>query len=73
VYYSGFGFHFSYHNYSAVQGNVEAKEMLKTFNCGIGMVVVVSKENKSAVLDLLAGADVNARHIGHLVDHLEGE
>ncbi len=31
------------------QGNIAEKEMLRTFNCGIGMAVVVSAENQQAV------------------------
>lgn len=28
-----------------MEGKIEKKEMLKTFNCGIGMVLIVSPEN----------------------------
>ena len=31
-------------------GNIEDDELLRTFNCGIGMVVVVSKENQAEVI-----------------------
>jgi phosphoribosylformylglycinamidine cyclo-ligase len=40
----------------ATSGNIEAPEMLKTFNCGIGMVVVVSKQNVLKAKKLLKGA-----------------
>ena len=36
-------------------GNVEEKEMFRTFNMGIGMVVVVSAENASAVAEKING------------------
>jgi phosphoribosylformylglycinamidine cyclo-ligase len=35
------------------QGNIEATEMYRTFNCGIGMVVVVSPENQQKTIDFL--------------------
>ena len=52
------------------QGNVEPREMAKTFNCGIGMVLVVAPEHVHEVTRLLArsidGADVHT--IGCLVE-----
>ena len=35
------------------EGNVEPREMARTFNCGIGMVLVVAPENVDEVVDLL--------------------
>ena len=35
------------------QGNIEDTEMYRTFNCGIGMVVVVSPEDKQKTIDFL--------------------
>ena len=32
--------------YIKLQGNVEDEEMLRTFNCGVGFVLVVSREGK---------------------------
>ena len=32
--------------YIKLQGNVEDEEMLRTFNCGVGFVLVVSQEGK---------------------------
>uniref|UniRef100_A0A182LW43 Trifunctional purine biosynthetic protein adenosine-3 n=1 Tax=Anopheles culicifacies TaxID=139723 RepID=A0A182LW43_9DIPT len=37
-------------------GNVTADEMLRTFNCGIGMVLVVATEHKHTVLERLRSA-----------------
>lgn len=52
------------------QGNVEPREMAKTFNCGIGMVLVVAPEHVHEVTRLLArsidGAGVHK--IGCLVE-----
>ena len=36
------------------QGGVSGEEMLKTFNCGVGMVLVVSQEHADALSDLLS-------------------
>ncbi|XP_049872942.1 trifunctional purine biosynthetic protein adenosine-3 isoform X1 [Pectinophora gossypiella] len=33
-------------------GNVEDDEMLRTFNCGIGMVLIVSPENQAEVMNI---------------------
>ena len=33
------------------EGNIEAKEMARTFNCGVGMVIVVAKNNVEQALD----------------------
>ncbi len=35
------------------QGNIEDTEMYRTFNCGIGMVVVVAAEDKQKTIDIL--------------------
>ena len=34
-------------------GDISDEELLRTFNCGLGMVVVVASEQASAVLDVL--------------------
>jgi len=39
-------------------GNVEEQEMLRTFNMGIGMVLVVSKEKKDEVIGMLKSEKV---------------
>ena len=35
-------------------GNVETQEMYRTFNCGIGMVVIIAKEDADAVQAFLS-------------------
>lgn len=47
-------------------GNVDTEEMLKTFNMGIGYVVIVPKEQKDLVLDILTSQNVPHDVIGHL-------
>ena len=46
------------------QGNVETREMYRTFNCGVGMVICVAQENKAAALAQLAAAGHEAWEIG---------
>lgn len=48
----------------AKAGPVETGEMLNTFNCGIGMILIVKKENVDKVMNLLAATDVKAYKIG---------
>ncbi|UTW53886.1 phosphoribosylformylglycinamidine cyclo-ligase [Kordiimonas sp. SCSIO 12610] len=48
------------------EGNIETREMARTFNCGIGMVIVVSQENADAALELLSKAGEDAVIIGSI-------
>lgn len=54
-------------------GNVEAREMYKTFNCGIGMVIVVPKSQADKALSLLIEAGEQAFVIGHIEAASAGE
>ncbi|MGV0005547.1 MAG: phosphoribosylformylglycinamidine cyclo-ligase [Candidatus Porifericomitaceae bacterium WSBS_2022_MAG_OTU9] len=45
-------------------GNVTTEEMLRTFNCGIGMAVVVANSNRNAVIDRLGAAGEHAWLLG---------
>jgi len=56
----------------AKTGGVEAKEMLRTFNCGIGMIVVVDAENAKAVTDVLTREGETVVQLGHMVERPEG-
>lgn len=38
-------------------GNVTEPEMLRTFNCGIGLILVVPFESKNEVLSMLQNFD----------------
>ncbi|MDH5355969.1 MAG: phosphoribosylformylglycinamidine cyclo-ligase [Gammaproteobacteria bacterium] len=49
-------------------GNVEDMEMYRTFNCGVGMVLVVEPENQQACLDKLAELGEQAWIIGEIID-----
>jgi phosphoribosylformylglycinamidine cyclo-ligase len=45
-------------------GNIAPHEMYRTFNCGIGMVVVVSKHDEASALEQLNAAGERATVIG---------
>jgi phosphoribosylformylglycinamidine cyclo-ligase len=49
-------------------GNIENAEMHRTFNCGIGMAVVVARENAERALELFAALGVQANRIGEIVE-----
>ena len=55
------------------EGNVAESEMHRVFNCGIGMVVVVARENVEAALKLLRAAGEQAVEIGSIEARGEGE
>lgn len=46
------------------QGNIEPEEMARTFNCGIGMVAVVSADKADAVAQALEAAGETVYRIG---------
>ena len=48
-------------------GNVTDAEMYRTFNMGVGMVLVVSANDHTEVRSQLQAQGVNAYHIGHVV------
>jgi phosphoribosylformylglycinamidine cyclo-ligase len=49
------------------KGNVALPDMLTTFNCGIGMVVCVAKEDEQATVEILQGMGETAFIMGELV------
>jgi phosphoribosylformylglycinamidine cyclo-ligase len=56
-----------------VQGNVADLEMYKTFNCGIGMAVIVAKEHANAAQRLLKDAGETVFEIGYIRTQQAGE
>ncbi|MGI9408232.1 MAG: phosphoribosylformylglycinamidine cyclo-ligase [Hyphomicrobiaceae bacterium] len=48
-------------------GGIEHAEMLRTFNCGVGMVVVVDADKAGTVIDVLQREGEVARKIGELI------
>ena len=49
------------------EGNVETSEMLRTFNCGVGMVVVVPSEQVPQAIALLESLGEKAWEIGSVI------
>ncbi len=48
-------------------GNLSEREMRRTFNCGIGMVLCVDKDNAQSVIKALANQGESAIEIGTLI------
>jgi phosphoribosylformylglycinamidine cyclo-ligase len=49
------------------QGNIEPGEMARTFNCGIGMVLIVARDDVKNVMQELENSGETAFEIGELV------
>ena len=47
-------------------GNVDAQEMYRTFNCGIGMVVIVAQEDADAIQAFLADQGETVYRLGNI-------
>lgn len=56
----------------AKAGGMSATEMARTFNCGIGMVVIVAADNVQQAMDVLAEQDEVPRQIGVVIDQKDG-
>lgn len=54
-------------------GNVEATEMYRTFNCGVGMVLVVPSEQAADVINFFNSQGEQAFQIGEIAAGREGE
>ncbi|MBV8685176.1 MAG: phosphoribosylformylglycinamidine cyclo-ligase [Alphaproteobacteria bacterium] len=46
------------------QGNIEPEEMARTFNCGVGMAVIVSQDNEKSVWQTLEDAGETVLRLG---------
>ncbi|TDR16271.1 phosphoribosylformylglycinamidine cyclo-ligase [Marinicella litoralis] len=51
-----------------VQGNIAQEEMLRTFNCGIGLCLIVDKQVSATVIDHFNSHDIKAWNIGQTID-----
>ena len=54
------------------QGNIDSAEMYRVLNCGVGMVVIISKESSSQAIEHLSACGENAWLIGEVI-HSKGE
>ena len=48
------------------QGNVARDEMLRTFNCGVGMTVIVDADATENTIDLIRQSGLHAWHLGQV-------
>ena len=55
------------------QGNIVPNELYKTFNCGIGMAVIVAKEHVAQARQLLEASGETVFEIGHIRAQNAGE
>ena len=53
-------------NWLQQQGNISRHEMYRTFNCGVGMIVVVPQDKLQPALDILTAAGETAWHLGEI-------
>ncbi|NKB45605.1 MAG: phosphoribosylformylglycinamidine cyclo-ligase [Alphaproteobacteria bacterium] len=54
-------------------GGMSAVEMARTFNCGIGMIVIVAAEDETAALDILKEKGESPRRIGVVSERGDGD
>ena len=58
--------------YLQAQGNIEPEEMARTFNCGIGMAVVVAEGDVAEVTAALEAAGETVFRIGDIAEGEKG-
>ncbi len=51
----------------AAEGGVAELELLRTFNCGIGMIAIVKPDAVATVIDILTEAGETVAHLGEVV------
>ena len=49
-----------------IEGNVSRDEMYRTYNCGIGMVLIISQKNYSNVLNIIEKHDHDVFYLGYV-------
>ncbi|MFK8067692.1 MAG: phosphoribosylformylglycinamidine cyclo-ligase [Gammaproteobacteria bacterium] len=53
-------------NWLQEKGNIDQTEMYRTFNCGVGMVLIVDDNQSEAIIKRLSDLGENAYKIGHI-------
>jgi phosphoribosylformylglycinamidine cyclo-ligase len=56
--------HHSIFNWLQTSGNIDTHEMYRTFNCGIGMILVIGTEQVETAIDMLTASGEHAWLIG---------
>lgn len=56
----------------AKKGNIDERDMFNTFNMGVGMCVVVKKEDAEKAVEVLTACGEKAKVIGHVEDGDQG-
>ena len=49
-------------------GGIDEQDMLRTFNCGIGMVMLAKKESVEELIAAAAGHEIDCHVIGEVTD-----
>ena len=57
-------------NWLQISSNLTKLQMLETFNCGIGYVVIVSSSDVEATLEILSKHGVNNYEIGSVINKI---
>ena len=60
-------------NWLKDKGNITEHEMYRTFNCGVGMIIVVPENKVAQSIDILTAHGEKAWHIGAISDKADGE
>ena len=55
-------------NWLQRSGNIDEQDMLRTFNCGIGMVMLARKETVEELISAAAGHDIDCHVIGEVTN-----
>jgi len=56
----------------AKEGNIPLEEMLKTFNCGIGMVIVMDQQREEEAVQFLRDRGEDCYHMGEVTQQESG-
>ncbi|KXJ50261.1 MAG: phosphoribosylaminoimidazole synthetase [Colwellia sp. Phe_37] len=60
-------------NWLQEKGNITTHEMYRTFNCGVGMIIVVPADAVAQSIEILTAHGENAWHIGEIADLQAGQ
>jgi phosphoribosylformylglycinamidine cyclo-ligase len=58
-------------NWLQTRGDINEREMLRTFNCGIGMVILVAEGSANEICQALDTAGESVYRIGRVTNHAD--